>query len=368
MAQFKNVYTYGNIQERKLATVPDILDKREGSVIWTTLAANSMEMALAYIQMQINQANMFPDTADRENLIRHCALRNITPKPATYAKIQGVFYSNVTDGSFFNPKAGDRFTVENTMLVYQVTTQISDGNWELVCETAGTVGNIPSGTLVPIDEIQSLGNATIVGILDSAEDIESTESLRTRYLESLQAMSFAGNKSAYREFTKGIENVGACKVHRAYDGKGGHVGLCILNAELEVPDTELIETAQNLIDPTQDGEGLGFAPVDHIVTVFGATESTINVSVKVIPVHTATTWDNISQSVTEVIGNYFTELKKTWDTTSQLVVRPSQILARLLNLDMILDVSECLVNGGTTNVMLSENEIPKVGVVSGEIV
>lgn len=368
MAQYKNIYTYDNIQKLKLATVPDTLDKREGSVIWTTIAANSAEMALAFIQMQVNQDNCFPDTADREHLIRHCALRGITPKPATYAKIQGVFYSNVTEGAAFNPDVGTRFTVQNSSIIFKVTKQISDGNWELECETAGTVGNILSGMLIPIDEIQALGSASIVAILDQAEDDESTESLRIRYMESLKAQSFAGNKSAYREMTKSIENVGACKVYRAYNNAGGHVGLCILNAELGIPSSELVSEVQSIIDPTQDGEGVGMAPIDHIVTVFGATESTVNISLKVTPANSSTAWSNISQSVTEVIESYFTELKKTWDTTDKIIVRPSQIIARVLNLDMVLDVTECKVNDGTSNVQLGENEIPKVGVISGEIV
>lgn len=367
MVQFKSLYTYDNIQKLKLETVDKGLDKREGSVIWTAISANSVEMMFAFAQMAINQDNSFPDTANREYLIRHCSLRGITPKEATFAKIQGEFYSNVTDGTMFNPEIGTRFTAENTTLVYSVTNQLSDGNWELTCETAGTVGNVSSGMLIPVDEIQSLGRANIVGILDRGEDVEDTESLRTRYMESLQAQSFAGNKAAYREYCKSIENVGACKVYRAYGG-AGYVGLCLLNAELEVPDEELVETVQSAIDPTQDGEGVGYAPMDHIVTVFPASESAINVTLKITPTKTATTWENISQSVTEVIDNYFNELKKTWDTSDTIIVRPSQIVGRILSLDMILDVTECLVNGGTSNVQLVSHEIPKVGVVNGEIV
>lgn len=368
MVKFNNLYTFENIQKAKMSAIPNGLDTREGSVIWNTVSVNSIEMALAYMQMQINQNNSFPDTADRENLIRHCALRGITPKKATYAKVQGVFYSKITDGELFNPPIGTRFAVENSTLIYEVTEQISDGNWELVCQTAGTSGNISSGILIPVEDIQPLGSANIVAIIDPAEDDEDTESLRARYMESLKAQSFAGNKSAYREMAKNIENVGACKVYRAYNNTAGHVGLCILNAELGVPSSELITTVQNIIDPTQDGSGDGYAPIDHIVTVFGATESTIAVSLQITPVNSSTTWDNISQSVTEVIGNYFLELKKIWDTSSKLIIRPSQIIARLIALDMILDVTECKVNGSSTNVQLDENQIPKVGVVSGQIV
>lgn len=368
MPQFNNIYTYENIQKRKMSVVPQDLDRREGSVIWTTVAANSIEMALAYIQMAINQDNSFPDTASRSYLIRHCAMRGITPYPATYTRIQGVFYSNVTDGTLFNPEVGTRFTAENTKITYKVTKQISDGNWELICETAGSVGNISEGVLVPVDDIQALGSANIVEILEDGDDEEGTEALRKRYMESLTAQSFAGNKAAYKTMARSIGEVGACKVYRAYEGQAGHVGLCILDDDLDIPSTELVNEVQQTIDPTQDGEGDGMAPLDHIVHVFAAKEKNVDVSVKVTPLYSGTQWEDISQTVTEKIEKYFIDLKSNWDSVDTLVVRPSQIIARLLDIDSILDVTECKINGGTANIQLKSDEIPKVGGISGEIV
>lgn len=369
MPQFNNIYTYENIQKLKMAVVPPTLDTREGSVIWNTVAANSVEMALAFAQMSINQDNAFPDTANREYLIRHCAMRGITPNPATNAVIHGEFKSNVTeDTTPYNPKIGTRFTVQNTKITYQVTEQISDGNWKLVCETAGSIGNVSEGVLVPVEEIQALGGASIVSILTYADDEEETEALRERYMESLKAQPFAGNKAAYKEMCNNIPNVGACKVYRAYQDQAGHVGLCILDYNMNAPNAELIATVQQTIDPTGDGEGMGLAPIDHIVHVFPATEQTVSVSVKVTPVYTTTQWTNISVTVTEAIEEYFQSLKEEWDSVDSIVIRPSQIIAKLLSVGSILDVSECLVNGKSANLKLDSTVIPKVGVVSGEIV
>lgn len=368
MPQFNNIYTYENIQKLKMAVVPDSLDTREGSVIWTAVAANSVEMALAFAQMSINQDNSFPDTANREYLIRHCAVRGITPYPATNATIQGVFYSNVVDGTPYNPPVGTRFTIQNTKMTYQVKKQISDGNWELVCETTGSAGNISEGTLVPVNEIQTLGGASVVGVLVEGEDEEETEALRSRYMESLIAQPFGGNKAAYREMCRNIADVGACKVYRAYQEQAGHVGLCILDDDLVVPSDELVATVQETIDPTQDGEGMGLAPIDHIVHVFPATETTINVSVKVTPVYTSATWTSIATGVEGAINEYINDLKSKWDTSDTLIVRPSQMIAKLLSVDTILDVSECLINGASGNLQLDTTSIPKVGEISGEIV
>lgn len=378
MPQFDSIYTYENIQNRKMSVVPQGLDRREGSVIWTTVAANSMEMALAYMQMGINQQNAFPDTANREFLIRHCALRGITPYPPSATRIEGVFYSDVTKGTLYDPSEdtfkNTRFTADNTKLVYRVVKPIVNennekvvGHWELVCEIVGTVGNLISGKLIPVDEIQALGSASIVGIIEQGDDEESTEALRSRYMESLQAQPFAGNKAAYREMCRNIDEVGACKVFRAYNDQAGHVGLCILNDELNPPDEATVSSVQKEIDP-KNGDGSGMAPIDHQVHVFGAGTTPIEVYVKVKPIYANTRWEDISQTITDTINAYFLDLIKTWDSVDQLYVRPSHIIARLLGVDMIVDVKECTVNGKTDNVPIDPTSVPKVGVVSGEVV
>lgn len=368
MPEFKNIYTYENIQKLKMAVVPKTLDTREGSVIWTTVAANSLEMALAYIQMGINQNNSFPDTANREYLIRHCATRGITPYPATNAVIHGEFVADVVEKTPYNPPVGTRFTLQNTKLKYKVTEQISDGNWKLVCETPGNAGNISSGTLVPVDDIQALGGASIVGILDNGEEEEETEALRKRYMESLKATAFAGNKAAYKEMCRGIDNVGACKVYRAYNDQPGHVGLCILDDKMNPPSTDLVNSVQKEIDPTQKGDGDGLAPIDHIVHVFGATETELTVSVKIVPVNNSIEWNSISVPVTEIIQEYFNDLRNKWDSTDITNVSPNQLIARLFALDTILDVTECLIGGSASPIKLDSTSIPKVGAISGGIV
>lgn len=367
MPQYNNQYTYEALQKLKLSVVPDTLDKREGSVIWNTISANSYALSMAFMQMGINQNNMFPDTASRKYLIRHCAQRGISPKEATCAVIKGKFVTSTVTGTPYNPKIGTRFTVDNSTLIYVVTEQIEDGIFNLTCETPGTSGNRMAGTLIPLEEIQALGSASIIELVESGENEEDTEALRERYMASLEVQAFGGNKAAYREYVTDIENVGACKVHRAYGGQGGHVGLCILDRDLELPDAELIQTVQNEVDPTQDGAGEGFAPIDHIVTVFSPTETSLDVNVTITPADEMTKWENISQSVTDIVKAYIYELKETWDVEEKIIVRPVHIMSRLLTLDMILDVSECRVNGSTNNLELGINEIPKVGVVSGDI-
>ena len=66
----------------------------------------------------------------------------------------------------------------------------------------------------------------------------------------------------------------------------------------------------------------------------------------------------------QVIEDYFSELRANW-SESDIVVRISQIEARLLDIDGIIDIEDTKLNGLTRNLYLSGEEVPVlVGVVN----
>ena len=360
-------YSYRTIMNRKLSMVPSDLDTREGSVLWNTLGPNSMEIANLYQLLLVIQQNQYADTADRDNLIKLARLRGLTPYPATSTIISANFYSDMTNQTPYNPASGDTFYAQNTKQVYTVTTQIADGEWRLEANVAGESGNNVSGNLIPTVAINGLAGAVFKEILIYGEDEESTEDLRARYMASLESKAYAGNKAFYREYTEAYQGVGSCRVYRAYQGAGGHVGLCITDSEYGVPTSELISAVQEYIDPSESqGEGVGVAPIDHIVTVFGVTELTINVNLNITCIE-GTQWNDIKPSIQLAIENYFQELREGWADQDYIIVRASQIIARVLNVSSVLDVTYCAINGSTANIQLQDSQIPKLGTLDGSV-
>ena len=360
-------YSYRTIMNRKLSMVPSDLDTREGSVLWNTLGPNSMEIANLYQLLLVIQQNQYADTADRDNLIKLARLRGLTPYPATSTIISANFYSDMTTQTPYNPASGDTFYAQNTKQVYTVTTQIADGEWRLEANVAGESGNNVSGNLIPTVAINGLAGAVFKEILIYGEDEESTEDLRARYMASLESKAYAGNKAFYREYTEAYQGVGSCRVYRAYQGVGGHVGLCITDSEYGVPTSELISAVQEYIDPSESqGEGVGVAPIDHIVTVFGVTELTINVNLNITCIE-GTKWNDIKPSIRLAIENYFQELREGWADQDYIIVRASQIIARVLNVSSVLDVTYCAINGSTANIQLQDSQIPKLGTLDGSV-
>ena len=73
---------------------------------------------------------------------------------------------------------------------------------------------------------------------------------------------------------------------------GGRTVKCtILDAEYNRATSTLINTVQQAIDPTQDGSGVGIAPIDHIVTIDTPNGVTVNVNL-LIEFDTGYSWNN----------------------------------------------------------------------------
>ena len=343
--------TFEVILQRMLDRVPDNIDKREGSIIYNALAPAAVELQNMYIEFDWILNQSFADTATREYLIKRCVERGIYPYEATNAILKGVFNIDVPIGS--------RFSLDD--LNYEVIEKISNGVFKLKCETPGTIGNQQFGTLIPIDYIDGLTSAELVELLIPGEDEEDTESLRKRYFASFDTKSYGGNRKDYLDKTNSIAGVGSTKVTPIWNG-GGTVKLTILNSNFDKASPTLIDTVQQIIDPTKDGRGLGVAPIGHIVTVDTVNEVAINISTS-LTFDEGYTWDNVQEEVTTTIEEYLLELRKDWANQSQLIVRMSQIETRILTIDGIIDITGTEINGVAENLNLGEYEIPVLGTV-----
>lgn len=339
--------------DRVLAQNPNV-DTREGSIIYNALAPAAVELQNMYIELDWILNQSFADTAQREYLIKRCAERGIIPEPATKAILKGEFNIDVPIGSRFSLGA----------LNYIVIEKISDGIFKLECETPGTIGNQYFGALIPIDYVDGLTSAELVELLIPGEDEEDTEVLRQRYFNSLESQSFGGNITDYKEKTKQLPGVGGVKVYPVWNG-GGTVKLVIIDSTYNVPSPTLIDAVQTAVDPIQNqGEGVGFAPIGHVVTVEGVSATTININTN-ITYQEGWAWADIEPYVHEVIDDYFFELASSWENESNLIVRISQIEIRILNIAGVLDVADTTINGQAQNFVLGADSIPVRGEVIG---
>lgn len=401
--------TYENLLASALARISPTLDKREGSMVYNGVAPAMAELAQLYIGLDFVFAATYIATAPREYLIMRASDRGISPYPASTAVFRAEFDVEVPIGTRFSCEELNFYVSERM----QEKDTDSAKSYKLICETPGALANSFTGSLIPIEYIKGLTTASIAELLIPGDDEEETEAFRQRVLDSFKSQAFGGNQADYKEKVLAIDGVAAVKVHPVWNGDtspsdfipskaaqvwynsvintisnadvkawltavyaaainkkltvGGTVKLVIMAANNAAPSAELIDLVQTTIDPTQNaGEGLGLAPIGHVVNVVGVTERPVNIDLN-LTFSKNWNWASSKSYIEAAIDDYFASLAKSWESTDNLTVRISHIESHILSecATMITDISETKINGIEANLILDSDSIPIRGVVNG---
>ena len=260
--------------------------------------------------------------------------------------------------------------------------------------------------------MDGLTHAELVELLIPGDDEEDTEVFRQRVLDSFKSQAFGGNQADYIEKVKAMPGISAVKVHPVWNGDiapstlipdaavtawytsaiaglsepvaawltavytaalnkkltvGGTVKLVLLASNNTAPSETLIDEVQMAVDPTENaGEGLGLAPIGHVVHVTGVEPVPVSITLN-LTYASGWNWEAIKSYVEAVIDDYFAELAGTWATSDHLTVRISQIESRILSecSDMITDIADTQINGKEENLVLGADSIPVRGDING---
>lgn len=400
--------TYEALLKRALSRVPTGIDKREGSMVMNGVAPSMAEIAQLYIGLDFVFTATYLATAPREYLIKRAADRNMAPYPASAAVFRAEFNIEVPEGT--------RFSCDDlNFVVNGLIEEDEPCEWiahRVTCETPGAAANSYSGTLISIEYVDGLTHAELIGVLIPGDDVEDTEVFRQRVLDSFHSLAFGGNQADYVEKVTAMDGVKAVKVHPVWNGDidpaslipdetvqawytstvvtlsgaaadwltavytaalnkkltvGGTVKLVLMASNNAAPTTTLIETVQTAVDPTQNaGEGLGLAPIGHVVNVTGVTPVPVNITLN-LTYASGWNWEAVQSYVEAVIDDYFEELASTWASSDYLTVRISQIESRILSgcAAMITDIGGTQINGEEANLVLDADSIPVRGELNG---
>lgn len=321
-------------------------DTREGSIIYDALAPACYQMAEFVMQLKTVMLETFTQTATASYLDLRAEEHGIKRIAATRAIVRGIFAKD--DETAMVLVEGDRFSSISDNPVYYTVIQPLEapGEYNLLAETPGQVGNQYVGTLLPIDNYNGLATAELLEIVIPARDEETDDSLRERILKTYQINIFGGNIEDYINFTSKIDGVGAVQVYPIWAG-GGTVKLAILNNAFDLPNQTLIDNVQNLISPTPE-LGYGIAPIGHKVTVAGPTRKNINVSLHVDAV-VGYTVDSLKPQILSALQNYFLQIRKQWSAHNDLyqyqqTLYRSQVIVTLLQIEGVANVTDVRFN------------------------
>ena len=361
--------TYQNLLSDMLARVPDTYDKRDTSPIPTALGPAAWALEGFYLTLNQVQQQAFIQTSSGQSLDYLAVIGGLTRYPASAAVRLGVFNTYVPIGSRFS-------TINGTESINFAVTAATDtaNQYQLTAETPGTIGNEYTGPILPITTIPGLTSAQITDILVPGDDTETDEELRQRLITALNERPFGGNIASYREYVLAIDGVGAVQVYPTWNG-GGTVKLSVLGADFLPASEELVENVQNAVDPPPNqGLGLGTAPIGAKVTATAPTELTVNVSATVT-LSPGSSTEQVQPLVEAALEAYLLTIRQSWatnvsDTGVEYAadVYVSRVLAAMVGVTGVVNVTDVELNGGTADLILTETgttqQVPVLGAVT----
>jgi uncharacterized phage protein gp47/JayE len=338
------------IHAAMLENIDPAIDQREGSVVHDLTKPAAVELANAYIELDAVLALGFADTSEGNYLDMRAGEHGITRKEAL--KAQGSVTLTGPDGTIV--PAGTRMqTASNTFFVTLADVTLTGGTATVSAEaeTAGASGNVAAGMINALSPGDLYGIVTVTNAVnfDGGADVEDDASLLLRLKDRVQNPATSGNASHYKQWALDVAGIGDAKVYPVWNG-GGTVKVVLLDTDKTAPAQTVVDAVSTYIEDNR--------PIGATVTVVGATEVLINVSVTLTLADGKTTADAIPE-ITSGLVSYLKSLAFV-----DPVVRYSRIANIILDASSVLDYSNLTVNGGTSNITIADGNVAVAGTVT----
>ena len=380
--------SYESILDRMLARVTNEIDKRQGSIIYDTLAPVAVELAQALFEMQCAIQLSYASRSVGKWLDMRVAEHGVLRIPANTFEGLAICWADEEQTQPYTNGLGllvgsvvqipDAMYPDGSVVSFVVEEYRENGIFKITATQPGSAPNgFADGTeLFPLQYVSGVRAVTLNGVLTPGRDEESDEELFDRFVDYITNPPFGGNRADYRDRLRHIEGMGGNKLYRA-DPEKGYVRIVILGSDGLPPTAQFVEKVQQIIDPeggdgTGKGQGIGEAPMCHYVTIEGAEALLVNINMKV-QLNAGLSLGQVQREIEEQIEAYFAALREEWDTLIapgdyryiDTVVRTALIDAQVVtHVQGIKDVQDTKINGQATNITIPADCVPVLGIVT----
>lgn len=200
-----------------------------------------------YQHQQWVAKQIFPDSADDENLLRHARLRGLDLKRAVAASgtvlIDGVANTQFASGLSAKYRDGTEYVTTES----GETDASGNATVAAVAVVAGAAGTREDGDVLTLTVPPSGINASVkVVSLTGGTDVETYASLLDRLLVKIRRPAAGGNKYDYWEWAMNVPGVSAAYVYPLRRGLGTVDVVVASNGGL--PSDDVVAAVQNYID------------------------------------------------------------------------------------------------------------------------
>lgn len=312
----------------------------EGTFAYDVLSSNSIEFAKQEVEREQMYKNMFAETASGEYLDLKSAEFGVYRKAAVaaVAELTVTGTGTIPKGSIFQSATG--VTFHSTRETVIDTT----GTLEVEADTAGTVGNVPAGTITGIPV--SIAGITAVTNPEAAHDgyeEETDDSLLERLLFKVRNPATSGNINDYIEWATGVSGVGHVKVVPLWKGNGT-VELLVTDNDGQPASAALITKVNNVVQEKK--------PIGADVTILAPNVLALTIAL------TPTKGGGDAEAIKQVLNAYF--LTRQYEDTKVSYAKVGQLIIDNSDVTLVEDYDDLTINGFTKNIMVDEDYIPSV--------
>ena len=336
--------TYEAIKQRIFDNINIDIDKREGSFLSNMVSPLSEELAKAYINMSdILSLGFIEDTFDTyldKRVSEFGVYRKQGSKAIGEIKVEGKEGAIITNGTLI--KANDLyFTVLND------TELPTDNILYVEANEVGYKYNLLANTEFELveknDKVTSLINETD---FKNGIDNESDEDLRKRFIKVVNNPSTSGNKAHYEEWALEVNGVSRAIVYPLWNGNGTVKVMVVGNDNKPV----LEDVRKNVEDHITENMPIG---CQLTVTTPTNLDATI---VATIELKEGYEIEEVKQEFEAKINEYLKSV------TNEFTY--SKVYGLLANIIGIEDIGTLTINGGNSNITISEDKIINISEIN----
>lgn len=339
--------TVEEVKNDILSRISTDIDTREGSFVNDMISAIAYEIWRAYQSLDAIIPIAFVDETSGEYIDKRCEeygiKRKAGTKSTTYLTISGTDGTVIPQGKVFLSSEGLEFITDENVV-------ITDGIAE-VKATAAEIGeeyNVADGTItrqfVNLSGLTSVTNLAATG----GTNQETDEALVKRLYEYLQKPATSGNVGHYKQWALEVDGVGNAKVTPLWNGPGT-VKVLIVSNNNQPLDPEIVMNCKDHIEENR--------PIGANVTVKSAEGLEINVEA-MLTIDNSTTVDIVKDKFESALDEYLRSI-----AFSSYTVVYNRIAYMLLDIKGVIDYTSLIVNGGTGNIVVDEEQVPIIGTV-----
>ena len=344
-----------DILKTMLASVPDSYQKTVGFPVYDILAAAAIRMGetedlLERTKAMLDPVNLTGADLDAYIYPRTGQVRNAATKAVGVLTVTGS--GTIAAGDLFESTGGVQFEATETVTIAE------RGTVSIRCTQAGTIGNLPAGsvTMMPV-QISGIVSVSNSDTTHDGYDAETDEAYYARFLSRLQTPPTSGNVYHYLSWALEVSGVGAAQIYPLGHG-ANTVDVVLVDTKGQPASDMLVKAVQDHIDPDSQGLGRGEAPIGAYCYVSAATGVSLALSLQVTALPGAVQSD-VTQAIQDAVTAYLAGI-----AFKQSYVSYAQIAAAILGAAGVQDFANLTVNGGTANVAIADRKVAILGEVT----